>query len=189
MRAAIGGEIRHRMDSRQLVIRLASTADAAPLAELAARTFRDTFAVDNRPDDIALHIARAYGAEQQAAEIRDPRVRTVVVESDGRLVAYSQVRDSPSPSCVRGPSPIALWRFYIDVPWIGRGVAQRLMDASYGQGSALGGETLWLGVWEHNGRALAFYRKCGFVDVGAHAFLLGDDEQTDRIMVRPLRRG
>jgi RimJ/RimL family protein N-acetyltransferase len=52
----------------------------------------------------------------------------------------------------------------------------------------LGGRTLWLGVWERNPRAIAFYEKCGFRDVGSHDFWVGNDCQTDRIMVTELRR-
>ena len=50
----------------------------------------------------------------------------------------------------------------------------------------VGTRTLWLGVWERNERAKAFYRKGGFVDVGAHVFMVGTDAQTDRIMARPV---
>jgi GNAT superfamily N-acetyltransferase len=46
----------------------------------------------------------------------------------------------------------------------------------------------WLGVWERNPRANAFYRKVGFTDVGSHVFMVGTDPQTDRIMVRHLPR-
>ena len=41
---------------------------------------------------------------------------------------------------------------------------------------------LWLGVWERNPRAQAFYRKSGFADVGSQVFLVGTDAQTDRVM-------
>jgi ribosomal protein S18 acetylase RimI-like enzyme len=47
----------------------------------------------------------------------------------------------------------------------------------------LGGETIWLGVWERNSRAIAFYEKCGFRDRGSQPFLVGSDLQTDRVMV------
>jgi ribosomal protein S18 acetylase RimI-like enzyme len=51
---------------------------------------------------------------------------------------------------------------------------------------ARGAKTLWLGVWEKNHRARAYYRKAGFIDIGAHDFGLGHDLQTDRLMSRPL---
>jgi ribosomal protein S18 acetylase RimI-like enzyme len=49
-----------------------------------------------------------------------------------------------------------------------------------------GRRTLWLGVWERNERAKAFYNKNGFMDVGSHVFMVGTDAQTDRIFLRPL---
>ena len=59
------------------------------------------------------------------------------------------------------------------------------MGACLEEAAGGGYETLWLGVWEHNLRAIAFYRRWGFETVGSHTFLLGSDEQTDLIMVRP----
>jgi ribosomal protein S18 acetylase RimI-like enzyme len=78
---------------------------------------------------------------------------------------------------------VELARFYVDRPWHGRGVARELMDAARAAARNLGGRTFWLGVWEHNPRAIAFYAKCGFRDVGSHKFLVGSDLQTDRVMV------
>ena len=45
---------------------------------------------------------------------------------------------------------------------------------------------MWLGVWERNERAKGFYRKCGFLDVGSQPFILGEDHQTDLVMVSEL---
>ena len=47
-----------------------------------------------------------------------------------------------------------------------------------------GSTTAWLGVWEHNPRAIAFYRKWGFTPVGEHCFAVGDDPQRDVILER-----
>lgn len=77
-----------------------------------------------------------------------------------------------------------LWRFYLAQEWQGQGLAQTLMQRVDEEAHRTGAQTLWLGVWEHNERAKAFYRKCGFVDVGAHVFMVGTDAQTDRILVR-----
>ena len=41
------------------------------------------------------------------------------------------------------------------------------------EGRARGHDVLWLGVWEHNARARAFYARWGFVEVGEMRFLLG----------------
>jgi ribosomal protein S18 acetylase RimI-like enzyme len=87
---------------------------------------------------------------------------------------------------VAGTAPIELWRFYVDRPLQGRGVARVLMDALLEAAHARGAETIWLGVWERNPRAQAFYGKCGFLDVGQQEFRLGSDRQIDRVMSRRL---
>lgn len=167
-------------------IRRGIPADAARLAELATRTFRDAFAADNRPEDLELHLTRSYGAVQQAAELANPGIVSLIAEIEGVAVGYAQVRRGPAPLCVTGAEPSELWRFYVERAWHGRGVAPALMEAVVAAAAEQAARTLWLGVWERNERAQAFYRKCGFHDVGTQPFLLGTDPQTDRIMVRAL---
>ena len=167
-------------------IRVAVPEDAAMLADLARTTFHDTFAATNDPTDMALHLQRAYGVDQQTAEIQDARMTTLLVEQGEAAVAYAQIRNDHVPGCVSGPAPVELWRFYVDREWHGRGIAPALMDRVKAEARARGAKTLWLGVWERNDRARAFYAKCGFADVGEHIFLFGTDPQTDRVMTMTL---
>lgn len=169
-----------------VTIRPGTMADAVQLADLAARTFRDTFSDGTSAEDMAVHLAQAYGPEQQGRELADPAIVTLLCEARDQLVGYAQLRESPAPPCVSGDSPIELWRFYVDRQWHGKGVAQELMRRVDVHAHRRGANTLWLGVWEHNERAQAFYRKSGFVDVGAHVFVVGSDAQTDRIFARPI---
>ena len=169
-----------------VVIRAGEASDAAALAELAARTFRETFAADNRPEDLALYMARSYGVAQQEGELLDPAVATLLAEVDGQLAGYAQLREGTAPACVSGEAPVELWRLYVAQAWHGRGVAQTLMRAVETEANRRGARTLWLGVWERNDRAKAFYEKTGFTDVGSHTFMVGTDPQTDRILVRPV---
>ena len=156
------------------------------LAELARTTFYDTFAATNDPHDMALHLQRAYGVAQQTAELQDPGMVTLLFEKDGAPAAYAQVREGHVPDCVTGPAPIELWRFYVARGFHGQGVAQALMDRVTTEARERGARTLWLGVWEHNARARAFYAKCGFADAGKHIFLFGSDPQTDVVMTLAL---
>ena len=167
-------------------IRRAVPADAATVAELARATFFDTFAASNDAKDMALHLERAYGMAQQEAEINDPAMVTLLVEEAGVAIAFAQIRADHVPACVSDERAIELWRFYVAREWHGRGVAQALMARAKEEAGAMGAKTVWLGVWERNDRARAFYRKCGFVDVGEHVFLFGTDPQTDRVMVSAL---
>jgi ribosomal protein S18 acetylase RimI-like enzyme len=98
------------------------------------------------------------------------------------LVAYAQLHMTPGVP----HGDVELARFYVDQAHHGRGIAQALMTAVYANARALGGTRLWLGVWERNFRAIAFYRKCGFEKCGEHPFVLGTDLQTDWDMARGL---
>jgi GNAT superfamily N-acetyltransferase len=169
-----------------VTIRQAVAADARGLAALAARTIHDTFAADNDPAEMARHIATAYGETQQAREIADPAITTLLAEVDGALAGYAQLRTGAAPAGVSPDAPMELWRFYVDRVWHGRGVAQALMQQVTNTARQTGARTLWLGVWERNPRAQAFYRKSGFTEVGAHVFMLGTEAQTDRLFARAL---
>jgi GNAT superfamily N-acetyltransferase len=174
-----------RYDSA-VTIRTATVADAEVVADLARRTFFDTFAATNDPDDMALYLAKAFGIEQQTRELQDPGITTLLVEENGVTIAYAQVSNDHVPDCVTDPGAIELSRFYVDRDWHGRGIAKPLMDRVITVARERGAKTLWLGVWERNDRARAFYAKCGFADAGQHIFLFGTDPQTDLVMVKPL---
>ena len=167
----------------KLTIRRGVPADAALLAAFAARTFAETFGPQNRASDINAHLAAAYGERQQAGELSDPNCVTLMVEDEAGLAGFAQVRTHRPPPCVADEGAIELLRFYVDHPWQGKGVAQRLMAAVHQAARAMEGRTLWLSVWEQNPRAIAFYAKCGYRDVGTADFFVGPDRQTDRIMI------
>ena len=178
------------MDSRlqpHRRIRRGEVADAAALADFAARTFEETFAADNRPEDMAAHRAAAYGVARQTAELSDPDIVTLVALDGERLVAYAQVRRGARPPCVTQDEPVELQRFYVDRAEHGSGLAGRLMEAVVEAARGFGARHLWLGVWERNARAIAFYAKCGFVDVGSKIYMVGPDRQVDRVMVTAVR--
>lgn len=171
----------------RIVVRRADPADAGPLARLAARTFYDTFAESNTAEDMEQFLRSTYGEEIQRAEIEDPSMTTLLVECDGALGAFAQIRMGKAPACVTGPAPIEIKRFYADKAYHGKGVAQQLMRSCEDVARREKAQTIWLGVWEHNDRAIAFYRKLGFLPVGRQDFLVGSDLQTDLVLERPLQ--
>ena len=172
-------------------IRPATSRDAASLSRLGAITFRETFEGQNTPEDMARYLAEAFAPERQAAEIADPTSVVLLAEHAGdstepELVGYAHLVLGDPPAAVKGPSPLELKRLYVARAWHGRRVAQALMDAAITAARARGARTLWLGVWERNPRAIAFYEKYGFTRVGEHTFLLGADAQTDWLLARTI---
>ena len=169
-----------------LIIRLGNPGDAALLAELGARTFSETFAADNTPEDMAAYLASSFSPAQQAAELADPCCSYQIAEVNGVATGYALLREGNVPPTVAGHRAIELVRLYVSRERLGSGVGAALMQACIDEASERGYETLWLGVWENNHRAQEFYRKWNFIEVGTHLFQLGDDPQTDILMQRSL---
>lgn len=167
-------------------IRYGRAEDASLLSELGARTFHETFAADNRPEDMAAYISSAYNPAQQAAELAAPASRFLLVERGGEAIAYARLEQGIDPSGVADPTMMHLDRIYVRQDCTGQGVGAALMQACLEEARQQQCTHIWLGVWEHNARALAFYRKWGFEQVGSEPFLLGSDLQTDLLMQRAL---
>lgn len=172
-------------------IRPATTADAERLSQLGAMTFRETFERDNTPDDMARYLAGSFSPQKQMAEITDPASVVLLAQHETptgevELIGYAHLVSGPAPAAVGGAAPIEIKRLYVARAWHGRGIAQLLMDAALESARSRGARTVWLGVWERNARAAAFYGKYGFERVGEQTFLLGRDVQTDWLLTRSL---
>jgi len=133
-----------------------------------------------------LHCRSTYSEILQAGEIANPQMLTLLSEHDGKLVGFAQLRWDGVPACVSAETPGGIQRLYVIADWHGKGVAQDLMQACLGEMSTRGCDMVWLGVWEHNPRAISFYRKFGFREVGDLVFPLGRDPQRDIVMARAL---
>jgi diamine N-acetyltransferase len=171
-------------------IRHATISDAPQLAQLAEATFRATFAAMNTAEDMELHCQTSYSEALQIREIVDPHRLTLLCEEQGALIGFAQLhwddKGTQTPACITATHPGEIQRLYVAADWHGKGVAQALMDACLAEMKQAGADMVWLGVWEHNPRAITFYQKYGFVPVGDHVFPLGNDPQRDIIMAKSL---
>jgi GNAT superfamily N-acetyltransferase len=163
-------------------LRIATVEDAAVLAQLGERTFRDSFGADNSVEDMEAFLASHYRPELQAAELLDARNLSLLAEVEGTPAGFALLRDGPREPGVEGKRPLNLARLYVDKPFLGAKVGAALMRRCLEEAHARGYDVLWLGVWEHNARARAFYERWGFTEVGDMHFLLGRDLQRDLVL-------
>jgi diamine N-acetyltransferase len=168
-----------RVHVHDCIIRPATTADAAAWSVFAQRTFVETFAKDNTPEDMDAYVRAAFSVELQTREIAEPGALVLLALNSSEVAAYAHLARTSVPASVGDAEAIELMRFYVGREWQGSGLATTLIRETMQQSMMRGARTLWLGVWEHNARAIAFYRKHGFRVVGSHPFLLGSDRQTD----------
>ncbi len=169
-----------------LTIRTATAADADVLSDLALRIFLDTFAAQNNPEDVEMHASQSYSRDIQLAEINDPSLTYLLAEVDGQPAGFAMIGLPRSESCSRFDKPVELFRFYVEKAWHGKGVAQPMMEACENIARSLHGRTICLSVWLENPRAIRFYEKIGFRKEGTQPYILGNDVQTDWVMVRDI---
>ncbi len=169
-----------------IIIKKAALNDAMQLSLLAEKTFRETFGAVNTAEHMACHCKSSYSEEIQAAEISSPNMITLLCIDNESLIGFAQLKWGRVPSCVTAKYPGEIQRLYLANNWHGKGIAQDLMAACIEQITQRGSDAIWLGVWEQNPRAISFYKKFGFVEVGEYVFYLGSDPQRDIVMVMPV---
>lgn len=170
----------------EVKIRRARPSDAEVLAELGAQTFAETFAAENTPEDMSAYLAQAFTPARLADELADPKATFLLAFVEGEPAGYAKLYRGEPPPSVKDESTVELARLYVAQKWLGLGVGRDLMQRCVGEARGSGAGVMWLGVWERNLRAQAFYRKWGFTPVGEQVFRLGADEQTDLVMQCPL---
>jgi diamine N-acetyltransferase len=168
-------------------IRIAVAADAEMLTEFARRIFYDAFAQMNSPENMEAYMSQNFTLQKFSDQLADPGATFLIAEIEATPVAFAKLYDAEVPDCVGGFAPVEIERFYVDRQFHGMGVAQTLMQACFDRARQSGHGTVYLGVWDNNHRAIAFYRKCGFDVVGSHAFQLGNETQNDLLMERRLQ--
>jgi diamine N-acetyltransferase len=167
-----------------IAVREGGSADAAMLAELGARTFRDTYAEANAAHELEAYVADAYREEVQAAELADPALTYLVAEIADMPVGFALLRTAAAPDPVSAANPVQLERLYVDREHQGVGAGAALLRAVLDRGTRESHDLVWLTVWERNPTAIAYYTRWGFEQVGTVPFVLGTERQTDLVMVR-----
>jgi len=168
------------------MIEWATAEDAALLATFGAKAFRDTFGEANTAEDMDQYVAANFTPEKLHEELTDPSSVFLTVYDGTTLVGYVKLRTGHEPTELASQRAIEIERIYADAAYLGKRVGLTLMDAAMHHARLNKYETLWLGVWEHNIKARAFYEKFGFETFGSHIFMLGTDAQTDLLMKKSL---
>src|SRR4051812_34647615 len=154
----------------EISIRPGTAEDAKLLTDLSYTTFWDAFAhhPKNAPDDLTHYMRQAFNIDQITAEIADPRSIFLIALIDDKPAGYAKLIVDSIEEGIIAERPMELSRLYSHQEYLGRGVGQNLMDASFERGRQDGHDVMWLGVWEFNPRAHRFYEKNGFAVVGKH---------------------
>lgn len=167
-------------------IRLATTDDAALIADISRRTFYDTFSTFNTKENMNKFMEEQFSTRLLMEEVGAFGNTFLLAYCKDEPVGYVRLRENNNPSELTGLQTIEIARIYAIQKMIGKGVGQSLMRHSIATAREKSKHYIWLGVWEKNYLAIDFYRSWGFKKFGTHAFVLGDDVQTDWLMIKKL---
>ena len=169
-----------------LSLREADFADLASLLDVAQTSFVQAFTEGNKPENVQAYLSQAFTQVQLEKEWKNPASTFLLASLEGKLVGYTKVNLAAAQTDVQDPDSLEVARLYtLEEVW-GRGVGQFLLDAALAFAKEKGKTFVWLGVWEHNARAIRFYEKNGFKTFGSHPFPFGDEVQNDWLMQKDI---
>jgi GNAT superfamily N-acetyltransferase len=157
-------------------------ADLLELQAISRQTFFDTFANVNRPSDMQQYLEENLSMEQLIKEWSNISTYFYFVKRKDVVLAYLKINEADAQTEQRDEPSLEIERIYVRQSEQGKGIGQLLLDFSIQVTKDKGFKLIWLGVWEHNLKAIQFYEKNGFNFFGKHSFFLGQDEQTDLLM-------
>jgi ribosomal protein S18 acetylase RimI-like enzyme len=157
-------------------------ADLLSLQEISRQTFFDTFANVNTPSDMQQYLEENLSMEQLIKEWSNPSTTFYFLKRKDAVLAYLKINEADAQTEQRDEPSLQIERIYVRQSEQGKGIGQILLDFSIQVTKNKGFKLIWLGVWEHNLKAIQFYEKNGFNFFGKHSFFLGQDEQTDLLM-------
>jgi len=174
--------------TEDIIVRRALVEDIPALADLAARSFRDGFGADNDPQDMDDYVSSSLSVERIRDDLGDAgTIFLVAYRGDNTTpIGYAKLCTTSEEPSISDQNTVEIERIYADNAEIGHGVGAALMRTCLDTAEDLGCQTIWLGVWEHNERAIQFYKRWGFITVGVHPFVLGSEQQIDHVMAKRL---
>ena len=169
-----------------LQIKVAGITDAPTISAISKQTFYDAFHTQNTEADMALFLASNFSLTQTEQELTDVANTFYLVYSNNKLCGYAKVSGYDNSDEFPNTKTLRISRIYVIDEWMGQGIGKALMQQCINKAKSLNKNIVWLGVWEHNLHAIAFYQKWGFEKFGSEVFVLGNDAQTDWLMKKQL---
>ena len=163
-----------------------SDEDIKKLQTIAKQTFTETFGSQNTAEDLAKFLNEEYDFNKLKSEVADPESFYYFCYFNDELAGYLKLNIGSAQTESDYPEALEIQRIYVLQKYQGQKIGLSMMQHTIAVAKKIKKSQVWLGVWEKNLKAQAFYRKSGFEKVGSHDFVLGDDIQTDYILVKEL---
>lgn len=172
----------------EIGIRAAARGDEEALSAVGKASFLEAFAGILDGGDIIAHCERQHAPTVYRDWLADAGMRIWLAEAmPGRApIGYLVLAPAKLPVAEPRADDLEIKRIYLLHRFHGQRVGKRLMDAAVDHARARGAGRVLLGVYAGNVDALAFYRRCGFAQIGQRTFRVGDTDYDDVILALEL---
>lgn len=177
------------MPDDALRTRAATADDAVCLGVLATQVFLDTYATDGINRSIAREVLTLLSTPAMAALLAAPGERFIVAERGDRMVGFAQLRLGATHERVDATRPAEIVRLYVQEPFAGRGLGTTLLAEAEALAASGGATHAWLTAWVGNARALAFYPRRGYAELGPTPYIFEGEQHENRLFAKPLGNG
>jgi ribosomal protein S18 acetylase RimI-like enzyme len=169
-------------------IRAAARGDEEALSAVGKASFLEAFAGILDGGDIIAHCERQHAAAVYRDWLDDGGMRIWLAEaSPGRApIGYLVLAPATLPVAAPRADDLEIKRIYLLHRFHGQRVGKRLMDAALADARSRGAGRVLLGVYAENRDALAFYRRCGFTQIGRRTFRVGETDYDDVMLALEL---
>ncbi|WP_079526859.1 GNAT family N-acetyltransferase [Solibacillus isronensis] len=156
------------------------------LQTISRDTFYETFHEQNSEESMTTYLNTAFSAVKLTAELENKHSLFKLLYVNEELAGYLKVNIDEAQSEQLGPDALEVERIYILSRFQKLGLGKVLINEAIKLANEMNKNKIWLGVWEKNMNAIAFYEKAGFEKTGSHSFFMGEEEQIDFIMTKHL---
>jgi hypothetical protein len=161
-------------------------AEAAQLLDFSKKTFHHFFGPVNHPASIDAYSAKAFTLQKMQAELANPNSEFYFAMQGNDIAGYIKLNFGEAQTEPLGPGAVEIERIYVAEEYHGKHIGRQLLNFAVEAAKNKHLECVWLGVWEHNTKAIGFYKHHGFEVFSSHEFLLGDELQIDLLMRKTL---
>ena len=130
--------------------------------------------------------AIAFTMENMLDQLNNPDSEFYFALYEDDIVGYIKLNFNDAQTEFKDKNALEVERIYVSGKHHGKQIGKKLLNFAIDMAVAKHFDYIWLGVWEHNKKALGFYEHSGFETIGRHDFMLGDDRQTDLLMKKVL---
>jgi ribosomal protein S18 acetylase RimI-like enzyme len=167
-------------------IKQCNLGEIQKLQEISYETFIETFKDQNSSENMNAYLEKAFNIKQLEKELSNISSHFFFVYFNNEVAGYLKVNTQDAQSENMGEDSLEIERIYVRAKCQKLGLGKYLINKAIDIAVEQEKNKVWLGVWEKNENAIAFYKKLGFVQAGTHSFHMGDEEQIDFIMVKSL---